>query len=115
MGQVLMNDPPVCPDGQWCPACLMIAKQQQWETHQDEIQAGYEASGEKLTVIPWLPALNTELRTGRYRAVCGEFPQLGIIDGLCWQHVAGGRPHQPQQQASPLVAAPAGLIKRKRA
>lgn len=114
MGQVLMNGPPDCPDGQWCPACLMTAKQQQWETAQDEIQKGYEASGEKLTVIPWLPALTAELRTGRWRAVCGEFPSLGMVDGLCWNHVAGGRGPRAPEQASPLVAAPAGLINKKR-
>lgn len=112
MGQVLMNGPPDCPDGQWCPACLMTAKQRQWEMHGDEIKAGYDASGEKLTVIPWLPALTGELHAGRWRAVCGDFPGLGMIDGLCWNHVAGINPTVPEQ--APLIAAPAGLIKKRR-
>jgi len=105
MGRVMMNDPPACPDGQWCPACLMTAKQEQWIMYQDDIEAGYAASGEKLTVIEWPQALTKELRTGRYRAVCGEFPMLGIVEGLCWDHVAGAQPRAPQ----PAPAAP-GLI-----
>ena len=39
MGRVLMNEPPDCPEGQWCPACLMTAKQRQWEMHGDEALA----------------------------------------------------------------------------
>lgn len=115
MGRVLMNAPPDCPDGQWCPACLMVGKQQQWEMFQDEIQAGYEASGEELKVIAWPQALTRELFTGRFRAVCGEFPQLGIVDGLCWHHVAGGRAPQPvQPQAPGLIPATGSLPKRRR-
>lgn len=92
MGRVLMNGPPDCPDGEWCPACLMDAKQRQWEQYQDEINAGFEASGEKLTVIPWPPGLTRLLLTGAWRAVCGDFPNVGLIDGLCWNHVAGTNP-----------------------
>jgi hypothetical protein len=114
MGRVLMNEPPDCPDGHWCPACLMIAKQEQWVMYQDEIQEGYEASGEKLTVIQFPAALGVELRPGRYRAVCGEFPQLGIVDGLCWQHVAGGRAPQPVQPQAPGIIPATGPIPRRR-
>lgn len=117
MGRVLMNPPPDCPDGSWCPACLMIGKQQQWEMFQDEIQAGYEASGEKLKVIEWPRALTDDLQPGRWRAVCGEFPSLGLVDGLCWGHVAGGRAPQPVQPQAPALDTatklPPGFIKRR--
>lgn len=114
MGRVLMNEPPA---GDWCVACLMIAKQEQWVMYQDEIQAGYEASGEELKVIPFPPALAKEMQVGRWRAVCGEFPQLGIVDGLCWQHVAGGRAPRPVQPQAPALDTttklPPGLMKRR--
>lgn len=116
MGRVLLNEPPPCPNGQWCPACLMIAKQVQWATYQDDIQAGYEKSGDELTRIPWSPALTMELNSGHYTAVCGEFPSLGIVAGLCWQHVAGGRapqPVQPVQAQQQLAAPPPGFTPKR--
>jgi hypothetical protein len=113
MGRVIMNGPPDCPDGAWCPACLMIAKQMQWEASQEAIEAGYAASGDKLTVIPWLNALTAELQPGRWRAVCGEFMQLGLVDGLCWGHVAGGRLRSPEA-ASPLAVPPPGFMPKGR-
>lgn len=106
MGIVHMNEPPDCPDGRWCPACLMAAKQKQWEQFQDEVQAGYAAGGDKVTWIPWPSGLVKELRTGRHRAVCGDFPMLGIVDDLCWDHVAGTNPARP---ASALIEGGAGL------
>lgn len=113
MGRVVMNGPSQ-PGA--CPACLMIGKQQQWEMYQDEIQAGYEASGEKVAVIPWPSALDAEISLGHYRAVCGEFPSLGIVDGLCWAHVAGGRPAGAQAQQVPagLIPSAGPLPKRRR-
>lgn len=92
MGRVVMNGPPECPDGEWCVACLMRAKQRQWEGYQDRIQAGFDAPGDKTVYVQWPEALTRELRTGLYRAVCGDFPQLGIVPGLCWDDVAGINP-----------------------
>lgn len=111
MGRVILNGPPDCaePCG-WCLFCLMEAKQKQWELNQDRIKAGAEAPGDKLTVIGWLDGLTKELLPGWYRAVCGSAPQLGVVDGLCWGHVAG---IQPMHRTS-LVdqnGAPAGLVK----
>jgi hypothetical protein len=112
MGTVLMNGPPDCPDGRWCPACLMDAKQRQWELNQDEVRAGYQASGEKLTVITWPAGLTKTLHTGAYRAVCGDFPGLGIVDDLCWNHVAGTNPSPGSTLATGMAGLPAGLRKR---
>jgi len=92
MGRVIMNGPPDSPYGEWCPYCLMEAKHKQWSLTQDEQKAGLEASGDKLTVIPWPDGLTKEMQEGRYRAVAGAAPQLGIVDLLCWDHVAGIAP-----------------------
>jgi hypothetical protein len=113
MGRVIMNGPPDCGAGEWCPYCLMEAKEKQWQTSQDDIDAGFQASGEKLTVIPWPDGLTKELKPGRFRAVSGSAPHLGMCDGLCWDHVAGIAP----MHAPPLVdgqGRPAGLIKGRR-
>lgn len=113
MGRVIMNGPPECPGGyDWCVICLCEAKQKQWHLTQDEQAAGLAASGEKTTAIAWPAALTKELNQGTYRAVAGSAPQLGVIDGICWDHVAG---LQPMHQTS-LVdgqGLPAGLIKGK--
>ena len=94
-----------------CPFCLMQAKQVQWEQYQDDIKAGYQASGEKVTYIPWPAALDARLMDGIYRGVPGDAPHLGVMDGLCWDHVAGVR------EQGPLIAAngalPKGLLKGK--
>lgn len=106
MGRVIMNGPP---EGDWCPVCLMQAKQQHWELNQDKIKEGVEAPGDKLTVIPWLDGLTRELNEAAYLAVPGEAPQLGLMR-LCWGHVAG----MMAAHQSRLVdgqGAPAGLIK----
>jgi len=111
MARGVMNGPP---PGAWCLACLMDAKQRQWEMYQAEIQAGYAASGDaKPAVIPWPEALTRELGEGAYRAVCGEIPALGIVDGLCWNHVAGINPSQPDVGAlDTQTRLPPGLLKR---
>ena len=102
MTLVIMNGPP---PGDWCPACLMDAKQRQWEAYQEDIQRGYAASADaKPAIIPWPDALTKELRHGGYRAVCGDFPGLGLIDGLCWDHVAGTNPSAPEVPAQLLTA-----------
>ena len=111
MATVHLSEPPDCPDGQWCIVCLMDAKQKQWETHQDKIQEGYAAPGEAVIWIPWIPALTKELRAGRYRAVSGEVPMLGVVDGLCWDHVAGTNPTTAPSSLIPAGGRlpPAGL------
>lgn len=114
MGRVIMNGPPDIVTGRWCPACLMRAKQQQWETYQDEIQAGYAAPGDQTIVIQWPDALTAELYRGAYRAVAGDFPQLGIVDDLCWNDVAGTNPQRaPSQLLTPAGPVPPGLIRGK--
>lgn len=113
MARVIMNGPG---PGRWCPACLMDAKQRQWEMFQDEIQAGYEASGDaKPVVIPWPKALDAELFEGEYRAVCGDLAMLGLVDGLCWNHVAGINPTQAEvpSQLDTTTKVPPGLLKRR--
>jgi hypothetical protein len=103
VGRVIMNGPP---PGNWCLACLMTAKQRHWEANQDDFDKAAAAGGDKLTVIPWPEALTREIREGIYRAVCGEFPSVGVVEPLCWNHVAG---IDPSPVASRLVEAPAGL------
>ena len=116
MAQVILNGPPDCPDGRWCPVCLMAAKQKQWETYADDIKAGYDAPAEHgKVVIGWPAALTRELFTGWYRAVCGDLPMLGIVDGLCWNHVAGINPTSADvPQLDTQTKIPPGLLKGKR-
>lgn len=90
MAQVILNGPP---PGNWCITCLMDAKQKHWEMSQVQREAGYAAPADgPPVVISWPAALTRELFPGDYRAVCGELPMLGVIDGLCWNHVAGTNP-----------------------
>ncbi len=113
MGRVTMNGPPECPDPQgWCIICLAEAKQKQWETTQDEQKEGLKASGEVLTVIPFPDALIREMNYGWYRAVSGSAPQLGVLNGVCWDHVDGLQPMHPTSLVDGK-GAPAGLIKGK--
>jgi hypothetical protein len=117
MAQVIMNGPPDGPGRGWCPVCLMTAKQRQWEMFQEAIQDGYKASGDKPPVIiPWPDALTRELFEGTYRAVSGEAPMLGIVDGLCWNHVAGINPTEtePVPQLDTSTKLPPGLLKKGR-
>ncbi len=114
MGTVIMNPPPDCPDGRWCVICLMLVKQKQWEQYQPEIKAGWEASGEKRTVIPWPPGLTAEIRYGRYRGVSGDAPQLGVLDDLCWDRVAGLGAMPADSPLIPANALPPGLAPRRR-
>lgn len=86
MGAVHLNGPD--PGGRPCPMCLMAAKQHQWERFQEQIKAGFAQPADQETWIPW-PADGPKILAGMYRAVPGEAPQLGIVDGLCWDHVAG--------------------------
>ena len=112
MGTVHMNGP-ASPEGV-CPFCLMQAKQVQWEMYQEEIKAGYEASGEKTTWIPWPAALDGSLLEGRYLAVAGDAPHLGLVGGLCWDHVAGVREPKPADSLLRADGAlPPGLLKGK--
>lgn len=112
MGIVHMNGP-ADPHGK-CPFCLMHAKQVQWSMYQADAEAAWRAPGDEVRYFPWPPALDKEVLEGRYRAVPGDAPHLGIMDGLCWDHVAG----IAGQQASGLAVArqplPPGLMKGKR-
>lgn len=116
MAQVILIGPPDAARP-WCPVCLMAAKQKQWETYQAEIQAGYAASGDsKPVVIPWPEALTRELFESQYRAVCGDLPMLGIVDGLCWNHVAGINPTQAETPPAldTTTKIPPGLLRKGR-
>lgn len=115
MGRVIMNGPPDAPGAAlgtgWCVVCLMAAKQKQWETWQTQIQAGYAAPGDaQPVVIPWPGALTAELSEGLYRAVSGEVPMLGVVDGLCWNHVAGINPTQAPSGLDTTTKVPPGLL-----
>jgi hypothetical protein len=115
VAQVIMNGPPDSNAEPWCPVCLMNAKQKQWEAYAYDIKAGYDApAGGSPVVIPWPAALTRELFAGRYRAVCGDTPMLGIIDGLCWDHVAGINPTAVPPQLDTQTKLPPGLLKGKR-
>jgi hypothetical protein len=97
MGKVIMNGPE--PSGK-CIVCLMDAKQRQWEMFAEEIQAGYAAGGDaKPVIIPWSEVLDREVQPGDYRGVCYEFSQLGVIEPLCWHHMAGINPTQVEDTA----------------
>lgn len=90
MAQVILVGPA---PGNWCIACLMDAKQKHWEMSADARKAGYEApASDKPVVIGWPAVLDRELLDGPYRGVCGELPMLGVVDGLCWNHMAGTNP-----------------------
>lgn len=115
MGRVIINGPP--PGRQWCVICLTEAKQKQWEAYQSQIQHGYEMPADApVTVIPWPDGLTKELQEGAYRAVSGEAPMLGVIDGLCWNHVAGSSPSPAPdpRQLDTQTKLPPGFIKRGR-
>lgn len=116
MAQVIMNGPPDCPEGDWCPVCLMDAKQKQWEMYEPEIQAAYAAPGDdKPVVIPWPVALSREIHPGRYRAVHYDLAMLGIISGLCWGHVAGTNPTRAEvPHLDTQTKLPPGLLKKGR-
>lgn len=110
MAQVIMLGPPA--HTRWCVICLMAAKQKQWETYQDQIEAGYKAPADgKPVVIPWPDVLTRELFEGEYRAVPGEATMLGIVDGLCWNHVAGINPTSAEVKAlDTTTRIPPGLL-----
>jgi hypothetical protein len=116
MSQVIMVGPADCPDGEWCPVCLMDAKQKQWEMYTPEIEAGYAASADgRPVVIPWPAALSKELHSGRYRAVNWDLQQLGLISGLCWNHVAGTNPTKAEVPVlDTQTKLPPGLLKGQR-
>jgi len=93
MGRAYLNGPPDCPSPRgWCVICLMRAKQKQWEMTEDERRQIYEAPGDVVKFFEWPQVLTREMRPGDYRGVCGDAPMLGIVDGLCWDDVAGMDP-----------------------
>jgi len=117
MGRVIMNGPADPPSGRWCLVCLMDAKQRQWEMYEDQIKAGQEKPGDApVTIVPWPAVLERELRLGPYRAVSFEFTMLGVIDGLCWDHVAGTHPTVADVPPAldTTTKLPPGLLKKNR-
>lgn len=94
-----------------CVICLAEAKQKQWETSQDEINAGSAASGDKTTYIPWPRGLDNEIQDGRYRGIAGAAPQMGVIDGLCWDHMAGVQEQKPASALTQEAVIPPGLLR----
>lgn len=84
-----------------CPMCLMYAKQMQWTRNLERIEAHHELpETEKQLVIAWPPELEKHIRPGYYRGVPGDSPSMGIIDGLCWDHLAGYDPDWQAKQAA---------------
>lgn len=110
MAQVIMLGPPA--HTRWCPVCLMAAKQKQWEMFTDEIQAGYAAPADgRPVVLAWPEALTRELFEGEYQAVSADVSMLGLIDGLCWNHVAGINPTSAEVSAlDTTTRIPPGLM-----
>lgn len=112
MGIVHLSEPPPF-DYRPCVLCLSAAKQAQWETFSEMIEGSLKADDDTVTWVPWL-ASPPLIREGNWRAVPGDAPQLGVIDGLCWDHVAGfGRP----KLRAPLLdgaGLPPGLLKGRR-
>jgi hypothetical protein len=108
MGVVHLNGPADAEN--ICPFCLMKAKQLQWEMYQDEIQAAYKASGDKVTYIAWPAGLDKQLGEARYVAVSGDAPQLGLVR-LCWDHVAGVKEQEAPSQLAQAAPVPAGLLR----
>ncbi len=93
MGIVHLNGPPDCPSARgWCIICQMRAKQKQWEMSEIARQAAYDSPGDQVKYIAWPAVLTQELQAGDYRGVAGEYPMLGIIDGICWDDMAGVEP-----------------------
>jgi hypothetical protein len=113
MARVIMVGPPDPGEGRWCPVCLMDAKQKQWEIHEADILKAYDLpAADKPVVFPWPGALTRELHAGYYRAVCYDFQMLGLIDGLCWNHVAGTNPTRADvPQLDTQTKLPPGLLK----
>lgn len=111
MGDVRMNGPdPVKAHGA-CVLCLARAKYAQYDRHREAIEKHRAAEGDELIYIPWDADLDKQLRPGPYRAVPGDAPHLGIVEGLCWDDVAGA---QAPAQASNLLRGgpvPPGLMK----
>jgi hypothetical protein len=112
MGTVHLNEPALDPADRPCFICLSVAKQFQWELYADLIEEGLKAPAKETAWIPW-PSNAPPIRPGNWRGICGDAPQVGVTDGLCWDHLAGiGVPKPP----SPLVdgsAIPPGLLKGK--
>jgi hypothetical protein len=113
MGTVHLNGPPDPPGERWCVACLMAAKQAQWEAYQSDIEKALAADDATVKWIEWPPGPVT-MRAGEYRAVCGDFPQLGVLDGLCWDHVAGFKAAPAPLPLDTTTKLPPGLLKGKR-
>ncbi len=90
MGTVHLVEPPEY-DGNPCFMCLMAAKQHQWDLYNEPIEAGLAKPDSEVTWIPW-PAKPPVIREGSWRGVPGDAPELGVCEGLCWDHLAGYKP-----------------------
>jgi hypothetical protein len=112
MGRARLNGPPPNVADDACVICLMAVKQQQWEAFKTDIEDAWAADADKLKYIAWLPALDKQIQRGDYLAVCGDFPQLGMIR-ICWDHVAGAYASKPlAADLDTTTKLPEGLIRR---
>lgn len=89
MARVIMEGPPPCgEDCGWCVLCISEVKMRHFQASQERIKAG-QASPMAMVRVPWQAILTAALQPGRYRGIAGGAAHLGVIDGLCWDHIAG--------------------------
>jgi hypothetical protein len=114
MGTVHLVEP-ADPGFRPCPLCLMAAKQYQWSLYQEMIEGFLKDADDKAAKwIPW-PDGGPLIREGSWRGVPGDAPNLGLVDGLCWDHLAGFDPN-PKPASGLLDGAglPPGLLRKGR-
>jgi hypothetical protein len=111
MGTVHYNGPPETERP--CVICLMRGKYAQLEAYKSEVDEALKADAGEEVWIPWPPGI--KIYSGYYRAVPGDAPGLGIVDGLCWDHVAGfGTPLPAGPALDVTTQLPPGLLKGSR-
>ena len=111
MGTVHLNGPDL--GGGECVICVSQAKQRQWERYQKDIEAGLSAPADETAWIPWPADLDKQILDGRYTGVPGDAPSLGVVRGLCWDHVAGINPSGSPSSLITGGPLPRGLLKGK--
>lgn len=110
----LLGPPPDVADGA-CAACLMRAKQAQWEAYKVELEEVWAADADTpVKYLAWLPALDKQIYRGDYVAIWPGAPQLGLMR-LCWDDVAGIDASRPLgAELDTDTKLPPGLLKGKR-
>lgn len=109
MTQIRFNEPPDPPVGDvWCTFCLMLAKNKLLSAHKADLEKlANDGRDDKVHWVPWDDKLF--LMPGRYTGL-SDMPQLGMLENLCWTHLAGIK----MSKMSPLAQGggrPPGLIR----